>query len=113
MKKPANPTFWFLLALLGVFFYVSTIGAGFADDDNDANSLDHVHMAVKRGEIKPLGELLGKLHSQFPGDVIDVEIERENSKWIYEFKLVSDSGRLLEIYMDAATGKILDVEKKR
>ncbi|MCB1754881.1 MAG: PepSY domain-containing protein [Gammaproteobacteria bacterium] len=85
--------------------------AVFAHNDDD-HFLDEVHRAVKSGEIKPLGELLRILEKRLSGEVIDVEIEYKNKTWIYEFKLVSDGGKLVEVYLDASNGQVIEIKKQ-
>ncbi|MEN8133020.1 MAG: PepSY domain-containing protein, partial [Pseudomonadota bacterium] len=31
--------------------------------------------------------------------------------WVYEFKVINDRGRLLEVYVDAQTGAVLSMEE--
>jgi uncharacterized membrane protein YkoI len=45
-----------------------------------------------------------------PGEVVRVDLEEEHGKDIYEFKILAASGRVIELEIDAATGKILKQE---
>jgi uncharacterized membrane protein YkoI len=47
-----------------------------------------------------------------PGRVIEVELERDDGRWIYELELVSPEGRLYEMEIDAASGTVLEVEQE-
>jgi uncharacterized membrane protein YkoI len=82
-------------------------GDGWEDDDH---SYDRARRAVRRGEILPMVRLLQALRTQIPGEVVDVELEREDGRWVYEFKIVDDKGWLREVYVDAQTGEILSRE---
>ena len=77
------------------------------DDDHDH---DRARRALSRGEILPMAQLLERLHARIPGEVVEVELEREDGVWVYEFKLIDGQGRLLRVYVDAQTGKIVPVE---
>ncbi len=77
------------------------------DDDHD---YDRARRALSRGEILPMSQLLERLHKRIPGEAVDVELEREDGVWVYEFKLIDGQGRLLEIYVDAKSGEILSIE---
>jgi uncharacterized membrane protein YkoI len=44
--------------------------------------------------------------------VIELELERDDGRWIYELELVTPEGRLYEMEIDAATGTVLDVERE-
>lgn len=64
--------------------------------------------------MRPLAEILARVADAVPGEVIGVEFERqhrrEQSIWIYEFKILATDGRRREVEVDAATGRILNVE---
>lgn len=57
-----------------------------------------------------MAQVLERLYARIPGEIVGVEFEREDGRWIYEFKLVDRIGRLLEVQVDAATGNILSTE---
>ncbi|MEH6726434.1 MAG: PepSY domain-containing protein [Hyphomicrobiales bacterium] len=80
---------------------------GFAGEQNKLGAL---HDAVTARKILPLSELKAIIVERFGANIIDVEIEREDGQWIYEFKIISQSGRLLEVYVNAETGRIIGVE---
>lgn len=84
------------------------------DDDSEnsgkQNKLGAVREAVARNKILPLSKLKAIVVAQFGANIVDIEIDREKGLWIYEFKIISESGRLVEVYMDAGTGRILEVE---
>lgn len=84
-----------------------------ADDDGDeGETLDAVHEAVERGEIRPLPELKGIIGKAYPGEIVRIEPHRRKDGIRYEFKVLRQDGRLLEIEMDAASGRILEVENE-
>lgn len=75
------------------------------DDD-----LDRLRDAVRRAEAMPLSTLQDHVRKAFPGDIISVEIDEDDGRFIYEFKVLQTNGRLLEIEMDAKDGKVLDID---
>jgi uncharacterized membrane protein YkoI len=81
---------------------VSAAGAR-ADDGHDH---DVARQAVERGEIKPLAEILQMVRDKLPGEIAGVKIERKGGRLMYELRIVGAQGRLLEVYVDAATGEI-------
>ncbi|RTM09737.1 MAG: peptidase [Bradyrhizobiaceae bacterium] len=83
-----------------------------AASDHDKGAPDAVRRAVEAGEIKSLADILASLRDKLPGQVAGVEIERERGRWIYEFRLVDDKGRLYEAYVDARSGEIERVKEK-
>jgi len=78
-----------------------------ADENHDA-----ARTAVERGEIRSLTEVLKDVRGKLPGDIIGVEIEQEDGRWLYEFRLVDGKGHLFEAYVDPRNGKIERVEEK-
>ncbi len=88
------------------------LGDARADGDRDH---DHARHALERGEVRPIAEILARVATEVPGEVVEVEFEREHRHgepcWIYELKILAGDGRLLEIQVDAATGRILEREE--
>jgi uncharacterized membrane protein YkoI len=79
-----------------------------------ADSADHdaVRLAVERGEIRPLAEILAALRGRLPGTVKGVEVERKGGRWVYEFRVADDKGRLFDVYVDARSGEIERTKEK-
>jgi uncharacterized membrane protein YkoI len=89
-----------------------TLGSGLTpaiarDRDHDA-----VRRAVERGDIRPLAEILAAVRGRLPGDVVGVEVEQKNGRWLYEFRVVDRNGRLFEVYVDARTARIEQIKEK-
>lgn len=85
------------------------LGAGavssvWADDRRDH---DRARAALKAGEVLPLQEVLARVQRSHPGAVLEVELEREDGRWIYELKLLQSGGRLLRLDVDAKTASVL------
>lgn len=81
--------------------------------ENDiAADSDYARAAVARGEILPLSVLLPRLALAYPGKVLDIEIDLypDGRFEEYEFEVLTPDGRLIEVDMDAVTGKITEVE---
>jgi uncharacterized membrane protein YkoI len=75
-----------------------------ADDRRDH---ERARAAVQAGEVLPLPELLQRLQRSHPGQVLELELEREDGRWIYELKLLQADGQLRKLELDAATGQVL------
>jgi uncharacterized membrane protein YkoI len=74
------------------------------------NNLGTVRDAVANNMILPLSELKPLVVARFGSNIVEIEIDQEKGLWIYEFKIISTSGRLVKVYLDAKTGHILEVE---
>ncbi|WP_334154451.1 PepSY domain-containing protein [Tepidimonas sp.] len=76
--------------------------AAHADRDHD-----RARAALLAGQILPLPVILDRVRPEVPGDVLEVELEREDGRWVYELKLLQPGGRLRKVAVDAATGQVL------
>ncbi len=76
---------------------------------------DRARQALSRGEVRPIAEILARVANAVTGEVVEVEFERlrrhGDEAWIYELKIIAEDGRLLEVQVDAATGRILVAEE--
>lgn len=73
-----------------------------------------VQRALAIGEVVPLQQLFERIRRDFGGRVLKVELEQENHednlRWIYEAKILTTNGHVLELYYDAQALELLDVE---
>ena len=95
---------WSLVLAIGLLLFGA--GTGLADDDDH----DLARRAVEEGRALPLAEILAKMKPDLPGKVIEVVFEIDDGNLVYNLKVLSAKGRLHEIEVDAATGKILKME---
>jgi uncharacterized membrane protein YkoI len=96
-----------LLALAAVQIMVAT--STLRADESDR---DEVRQAVLRGQIRSLADILAEVRGKLPGKIAGVEIEREDGRWLYEFRVVDDKGRLFNVYVDAKTATIERTKEK-
>ena len=69
--------------------------------------------AVNRGEILRLSKVLPGVQDQFGGLVLDTSLIRRGSAYAYEFSILTHDSRLIDVMVDAATGKVMDVAAER
>lgn len=81
-------------------------------DDPRASRHDEVRRAVEAGEIRSLADILDAVRGKMPGEIAGVEIERQRGRWLYEFRVLDDKGRLFEVYVDARSGAIERIKEK-
>ncbi len=100
---------WVTLVLL-----LSTLSlgmsTGLADKKDKQNERQMVRDALMRGEVLPLEKILAIANREVPGDVIKVELEQEKIGLIYEIKILTGTGRVREVKIDARTGKVVKIE---
>ncbi len=78
------------------------------DDDEEA-----AEAALARGDARPVHELLQRVNSKFAGRVLKIELEHEDDGdmfWVYEVKLLTPQGDILELAYDAATLELITLE---
>lgn len=107
-----------IIGLIGAWLtVVAAAGLGLlpalADGDREtAEEQDHdrARGAVERGDILPLATILEAIRPSIDGEIVGIELEREDGRWIYEIKVIDRRGRMLEIDADARTAKRLEDE---
>jgi len=95
--------------MMGTFAMLSA--PALADDADQ----DRARAAMLRGEVAPLSKALTAIEKSFKGDVIEVELEEEDKfgigpTLIYEIKLLTPEGNVLQLKVHAKTLEILDVD---
>ncbi|CAM5305678.1 PepSY domain-containing protein [Thauera mechernichensis] len=81
--------------------------AGRADGRDDH---ERARRAFEAGEVMPLRVLLEQVERTYPGQVLEVELEREGGRWVYELKLLRGGGEMLELELDARDGTLLKLK---
>lgn len=84
-----------------------------ADDDyghDRGRDQDRARAAVQRGEVLPLRDILERAEAEFPGRLLEAELEDDHGRLTYEVKLLTEDGRVLELVYDARDGNLLGVE---
>lgn len=97
---------------MSAFVVAVVLGAGLVPSTGVASERDHerARQALERGEVLPLRAILDKISPDFPGEVVEVELERERGTWIYEIELIGADGRLVKLEIDAASAEVLRVK---
>lgn len=94
-------------ALLAGAAWLAVAPVAHADDDHE-----RARAAVQAGEVLPLPELLSRLQLSWPGQVLELELEREDGRWIYEVKLLQPGGQVVKLDVDARTAAVLKQRRK-
>ncbi|MBK7613814.1 MAG: PepSY domain-containing protein [Vitreoscilla sp.] len=92
-----------LLALLA-----ATAGPARARDGRDVHDHDRARQALQAGEVLPLKAILARVEKAHPGQVMEVELERSEGRWIYEIKLLRAGGALTKLKVDARDATVLE-----
>ncbi len=74
---------------------------------------DRVRRAVEAGQVLPLKTILDRAEKEQPGQLLEAELEHEHGRLVYELKLLTPEGRVVELLFDAATGEPLAEKGRR
>ena len=81
------------------------VPASAGDDDHEI-----ARKLLAEGRILPITELFKTVNIEVPGEVLEVEFEIEGKSYVYEFKVLKPDGKVVEVELDATSGKLLKVE---
>ena len=81
----------------------------------DAVSGVEIKQAAGPGSAaKPLATVLRQLLALYPGQVLDVELERGlNNRQVYEVRIMLEDGRVRELIVDSISGELLEDQARR
>jgi uncharacterized membrane protein YkoI len=104
---------WRWLALPLSLALLAGSGAAHADQEDH----ERARKALEAGEVLPLKTILERVERAYPGQVMDVELEREHEsrgeRWIYKVKLLRTGGALVKLKVDARDGTLLGSKPSR
>jgi uncharacterized membrane protein YkoI len=79
-------------------------------DERHDHELARAELAA--GRILPLHAVLDRIRPDFPGDVLEVELEMEQGRWVYEVKIVNASGGVSKLLVDARDASLIRVRNR-
>lgn len=100
----------FLLLILVPLVVLAPASSRAHEDDHERR--DAMRRAMEAGEVLPLSEILSRVRSQVAGDVSSIEIEGARGRWRYELRVIDRTGRVIEVRVDAQSGRIERIEEK-
>jgi hypothetical protein len=83
-------------------------GGGGDDDENEYDDEQGVARdGVKAGQVARLKKILAQVRSQFPGEIVSVNLRGKGDSLSYRIKIIDKANRLLNLRVNARTGKII------
>jgi len=64
------------------------------------------------GKILPMEDILSRVRTAQPGQVVEIELEREDGRLVYEVRLIDDADAIHKLELDAATGELIKRSRK-
>lgn len=110
MKKPVLVPVVLLAGVL-VLSGLPLVAVADEDDGRDAAlQQDEARQALKSGLVRPLEEILDEVRKAFPGDIIEIEFEKDDGRFIYEIEMIRPDGRMIELKVDAKTATLIELD---
>ena len=80
---------------------------------SDAHDHDRARRALEAGEVIPLRNIIERVEQAHPGQIIEIELERDDGRWLYELKLLRADGSMAKLLVDAKDGRVLSVTGRK
>ena len=96
------------LTLLGVLACALVV-PGWAHEHGDH---DRARQALEQGKVLPLRTVLDKIERDYQGQVLKIEFEQDDGRFIYEIRLLQRDGRMAKLEVDAVDGRVLKIKRK-
>ena len=101
------------VALSALFF---TVAPMLVSGDTDlpqeyALQQDDARKAVTAGLVRPLEEILTEVRKTIDGDIVEIEFDKDDGRYIYEIEYVRRDGQLMEMKIDAKTLAVIEVSE--
>ena len=87
---------------------------GLAAGAPQADESDHelARQALQQGQVLPLRQVLDKVEREYQGQVLKIEFERDDGRYLYEIRLLQADGRMAKLKVDAVDGRVLKIKRK-
>ncbi len=77
---------------------------------------DRNHNEARRlkeaGKIMPLEQIIIKARKLRSGHILEIELEHEHGRYIYELEILDDDGTIWELEYDAKNGELIKNKKE-
>jgi uncharacterized membrane protein YkoI len=111
MSQPLSTLRWRTL-ITCLALLVGSGAARAAEEDHE-----RARKALDAGEVLPLKTIMERVERAYPGQVMDVELERDHEgrseRWIYKVKVLRTGGALIKLKVDARDGTVLGSKPSR
>lgn len=84
-------------------------GAATADSRLRQNE---VRQLRESGKILPMEDILARVRTLQPGQVVEIELEREKDGYVYEVKVIDQNDTIHKLDLDAVNGEVLRRKEK-
>jgi uncharacterized membrane protein YkoI len=89
---------------------MAALPSALAQDRDPQPDHELARQALQRKEILPLDEVLNAIRGRVPGEIVEIELEREQDRWIYEVEIIDETGRMRDVWVDAKNAEIIGMK---
>jgi uncharacterized membrane protein YkoI len=106
-----------ITVLIGMSAPTGWLESGMAAEKGKKVEIEDVSVAEKIKWAKatkvPLVDALKTALAHTPGQAIEAELESIDGRLVYEVEIVTSDGKVVEIYIDPQTGKLIEAGGKQ
>ncbi|QIL45356.1 peptidase [Acidovorax sp. HDW3] len=106
MTAPHPPRRTALALLASVFTLPAWADHGARHDHERARQ------ALQQGRVLPLRQVLDGVERDYGGQVLKIEFESDDDRFVYDIRLLQNDGQLVKLRVDAVDGKVLHIRRK-
>jgi uncharacterized membrane protein YkoI len=90
---------------------VGVAGATLADEHEGRHEeAERASRGARSGEFLPLAKIVAAVRERYEGEIVETEFESDNSdRPYYEFHILRPDGHLIEVKVDARSGRYINV----
>jgi uncharacterized membrane protein YkoI len=97
--------------LMWVAVVFSLAAAGWSGQTRAKQDQHEARRLRETGQILPAERIVERAKAAHPGKLLDMELDRDNGRYVYELELLDEHGVVWELKYDAATGALLEREE--
>lgn len=88
------------------------LGAGGPLHAGERSDHELARQALQQGQVLPLRQVLDQVERAYQGQVLKIEFEHEDGRYIYEIRLLQKDGRVAKLKVDAVDGRVLQIRRR-
>lgn len=87
---------------------IATPDKGRAAGSPGVEDHEQIRRLKESGRIRSLESVLEEIRRDYPGRIIEIELDDDDGRYTYEIELVDERGIVWDLEIDARTGKLLE-----
>jgi uncharacterized membrane protein YkoI len=72
--------------------------------------INEIRNLRRSGQLVSLESLIVQVRNDYPGEIIEIELDDEDDGYIYEVEIIGEDGSEPELKIDASTGEVLKAD---